>query len=810
MPASPHIAPKSAVASLSDQLWFSCPSCKGELKVPVELADSTGSCPLCGKKVHIPAKCQKYGGGALATSTPTAVSPASADPELDEPERNCFSADLDFSVTVDAVAPKKGFFDLDPPPQPKAKPAAPASGTESKPSFLLDQKAPANPLDVPLRKFAQIEPEASQKAPLNPAPELRSAALLEAEVSKKAAPFAPVKATQPVELPKAAPTKASEPPKDKDLGKTKTLPQEVVGPVQLEQGPLFSPIRKYPPKQRRRGVAKPTEPIPDAVLASPPALPGTGVDGTEPKRVTTEESPNVPEPIEPAPPVVQAPVAPPVVSTPVAPPVVQAPVAPPVVSTPVAPPVVQAPVAPPVAQVPVAPPVAQVPVAPPVVQVPVAAPVVPDPAPPPSVVPVAAKQEKLAQTHNPNSVTSLSVREVACMPIAPAPALNDEWIVVEEPPTATKGPVQPPSLQPPEVTIPVVIGDTDYEPEPGPRRIGGVLIASFTHVPRKSQVLLWARRAALFLLFLSPFVAMSDLYMPYVRQIWAAVEEAKASHLTLAEIQQQTAANRHSSAAQGLRKDAEEALRHEWSKFTASMKAQPSASPPQAHLVAFRASRTEAADSNPEKDWPQLLMRNYGTFIGHTPMDGASSFIIESSDGVHWVATSARLLGPSGGVEPPLPPGKMAAALHRWRAFPPDKPDTFAEISGGRGLNCLVTSDWLAMRLPSNDSVLPVKPLHLRRKALKPGEVVYLVGLPYDDQSGATQHVYRGQVTPSTGALDAGQFAFEVDAAVDFSGFRGAPVLDGESEVVGVLTDRWATGLVGTRAELLVQLIEGK
>ena len=365
-----------------------------------------------------------------------------------------------------------------------------------------------------------------------------------------------------------------------------------------------------------------------------------------------------------------------------------------------------------------------------------------------------------------------------------------------------------PETEPLHDVSPAVIGEQEPSEEHLPLRIGGVVMPRYTLIPRGSQLRLWGRRAAIGLLFLSPLALFSDFYMPHVRRVVEWIDEMKRSRVHLEDIQKQAALNRSSPAAQDFEKDALSALRRKWTQLTTPAPKQ-AAGAASLHPVVFRSSKTDATATSPETDWPQLLLRNYGTFRGHSPMEGASSFLIEAPDGSHWVATSVHLLGPAGGVEPPVPPGKLVTDLDHWRAHLPDKPDTYAEVVGGRRLMTVITADWLAMKLTSSDAVLPVKPLHLRRTLLLPDEPVFLIGLPYDDKSGATQHIYRGQVT-TTSPLDPGQFAFVVQEQVDFSGFRGAPILDAEGEVVGVLTDRMSSLLLGTRSELLSQLMDGK
>ncbi len=359
---------------------------------------------------------------------------------------------------------------------------------------------------------------------------------------------------------------------------------------------------------------------------------------------------------------------------------------------------------------------------------------------------------------------------------------------------------------------PAVIGETDSVPddEVPQKRIGSVVLPKYTVVPRANQLVVWMRRSAIFLLALSPLVWASDLYMPKVWRVVKWLDANRRSRITYADLLVQTQLNRSSPSAQGLRKDATAALEKEWKKFTAFSTSKEAPRPAaQARPAVYRMVRTDFSYHSPASAWPQMLLRNIGTFHGHSSMEGASSFLLEAPNGSHWIATSVHLLGSSGGVEPPLKPGRLAAELDRWRACLPDQPGAYAEAVGGNDLVSIITSDWLAMQLPADHPPLPVVPLKLRRTLLSANEEIYLVGLPYDDNTGVTQQVYRGHLIPSN-QTKPGQFAFVADANVDFTGFRGAPVLDAEGLVVGVMTDHWADLLVGTRGELLAQLMEAK
>ncbi len=861
MPHALHSPPTSPVAALADQLWFSCPSCKGELKVPVALADTTGACPLCGEKVHIPATSETRGsptwqGMEEASVADDAGLPAD-DPEVEGDVPRAFRGDLQFSSgATQPLTSKRGFFDTEV-GLPSSEPPLPKVSLMERPH---PKKAGNDGFATPLRKFS--EPFAAPPPP----------------------PVATPPKAQEMAPPPAAPSPVVE-------AKVESPAIPVVS-WEKESG-LFKPLRKYPPKQRRRSDAL-VEALPVRAPVPVPVVPLPPVPAPVPMPVaeTWVEKPLLPPPV-----VVQAP------PVPVAPPVYVAPEAFKLVEIPAV--VVQAPPALVVSPPPVEPEACVVVEIPSVVvfEEPVTACVEPEPeamAEPASAVVPEPAQEPVMETLSPAAPPRKSIvlraveRSVAlrrqrestnppgwkrisrAQPLPPrqpaAPVIHAGQFAAPEPPVPTREPLprlaEPKVVLAPPVPLPLVrakslaipaapvpareplpkqvvpqvevaatvpmtaiaalaspavaYASPTQEPEQPvhevvpppaeeehlPLRIGGVVIPRYTLIPRGSQLQLWLRRAAVAMLCLLPFVLLSGLYMPYVRRITAWVEEMKRSRISLQDIQQQTTENRNNPSAKGLKKDALAALQQQWTKLTTPEK-KPDTGHGSTRPVVFRSSSADLTTSNPETDWPQILLRNYGVFHGHSPMEGGSSFILEASDGSHWIATSAHLLGASGGVEPPVLPGKLVTDLDHWRAHLPDKPDTFAEVEGGRQLMSLITADWLAMRLSSNDAVLPVKPLRLRRSLLRPDETVYIVGLPYGDRTGAAQHVYQGQVTVTSPA-NPSQFAVLVQAGVDFSGFRGAPILDAEGEVVGVLTDRWSTLLLATRSELLAQLIEGK
>jgi hypothetical protein len=69
--------------------------------------------------------------------------------------------------------------------------------------------------------------------------------------------------------------------------------------------------------------------------------------------------------------------------------------------------------------------------------------------------------------------------------------------------------------------------------------------------------------------------------------------------------------------------------------------------------VSYQAFLDKQLDaSKAPREWPQLVLTNRAEFNGHTPLQGASAFLIKTLDGRTLAATAKHLIGANGGVEP--------------------------------------------------------------------------------------------------------------------------------------------------------------
>lgn len=198
--------------------------------------------------------------------------------------------------------------------------------------------------------------------------------------------------------------------------------------------------------------------------------------------------------------------------------------------------------------------------------------------------------------------------------------------------------------------------------------------------------------------------------------------------------------------------------------------------------------------SKPFKEWPQIVLTNKAKFKGHSGLEGASAFLVKTYDGRTLAATAKHLIGEAGGVEPPIPVAKLNGVIRSWRMHPRTVPDRFIEVEkiGTDGLN-QDNLDWLLLTLKGSPKEMPATALQIRQKPVQVGEKVFLIGCPYAEPK-CKQNVYKGKVIERA---HEDRFAFDLDPPVDLRGFSGAPIIDRDGYLVGVMTvwfDRQMSG----------------
>lgn len=187
----------------------------------------------------------------------------------------------------------------------------------------------------------------------------------------------------------------------------------------------------------------------------------------------------------------------------------------------------------------------------------------------------------------------------------------------------------------------------------------------------------------------------------------------------------------------------------------------------------------------PPNQWPQIVLTNSATFRGHTPLQGASAFLYKAKSGRIYGATVNHLLGENGGVEPTVTRGSLDSVLTSWALFPRTQNASTLSVEG-LALRPKIekNNDWLILRLKNTGYKLPAAPLRFRPTPVAIGERVHLVGVPYSEPAKA-QNVYTGTVTE---VAHGDRFRYSISPTVNISGFSGAPILDENGLVVGVMT----------------------
>jgi len=183
--------------------------------------------------------------------------------------------------------------------------------------------------------------------------------------------------------------------------------------------------------------------------------------------------------------------------------------------------------------------------------------------------------------------------------------------------------------------------------------------------------------------------------------------------------------------------------------------------------------------------WPQLVLTHDAKFRGHSELECATAFLVNLPNGETVAATARHLLGAAGGVSPALKAADIDSRLADWRLHPRSEPELQVAVVGlyGAPARYLSANEWLLLKLKNKgDDDLPAVPLSLREAPAKVGEAIFVVGVRYENEKNR-QEVFPAKVTSTATGLIMGLLR---DRA-DFSGFSGAPVLDADGHVVGMV-----------------------
>lgn len=187
----------------------------------------------------------------------------------------------------------------------------------------------------------------------------------------------------------------------------------------------------------------------------------------------------------------------------------------------------------------------------------------------------------------------------------------------------------------------------------------------------------------------------------------------------------------------------------------------------------------------PQNKWPDVVLTHNSEFRGHSTLQGASAFLIELPGKRVVAATAKHLIGPDGGVEPALRTTEVNDSIVKWNLHTRARPDATVAVTGlfGAPDHYGALDDWLLLDVDKKATKLPASPLKVRYKPLSRGDKVFIVGVRYENDKN-TQEVFSGKVTnPSYGIIEG-----TLDTPANLEGFSGAPILDTDGHIVGLLT----------------------
>jgi hypothetical protein len=174
------------------------------------------------------------------------------------------------------------------------------------------------------------------------------------------------------------------------------------------------------------------------------------------------------------------------------------------------------------------------------------------------------------------------------------------------------------------------------------------------------------------------------------------------------------------------------------------------------------------------QDWPQILLHNKIIFNDGSYELGASATLMRLPNGVVVLGTAKHVLENSD--------LSKFADVRTWMAFSPLDP-TGGVVATRIAFDMahLPSLDALVLCPKSQYESWPINVLPVRQEPLEPGDTVYLVGVPFKDDS--RQRVFKGTVIEP---LQDSEWQYDVDGTFVTTGLSGAPVIDSSGRIAAV------------------------
>jgi hypothetical protein len=180
----------------------------------------------------------------------------------------------------------------------------------------------------------------------------------------------------------------------------------------------------------------------------------------------------------------------------------------------------------------------------------------------------------------------------------------------------------------------------------------------------------------------------------------------------------------------------------------------------------------------------QVLLTNSADFKGHTSLYGASAFLVEHKNKTYAV-TAKHLIGEQGEVRPEIQPAELGSSILNWKMFPrvPLNEPRDTVIIGKEQMNYDELSTDILM-LPVENNQFDILRLKANFNLPERGDDLFIIGCPYSEGD-CKQNIYDvvfESYNPGTAAL-----IVTSSKKIEINGFSGAPLLDIQGNVVGVI-----------------------
>jgi len=181
----------------------------------------------------------------------------------------------------------------------------------------------------------------------------------------------------------------------------------------------------------------------------------------------------------------------------------------------------------------------------------------------------------------------------------------------------------------------------------------------------------------------------------------------------------------------------------------------------------------------------QILLTNSAEFKEHTALYGASSFLVKYKN-TNYALTAKHLIGENGGVEPELNPKEVNDFMISWDMFPRvpvnELTDTIS-ISNEEVNRDNFDKDILILPLKKRESnILILEPCF---DLPKQGDKLYVIGCPYSEPD-CKQNIYEVKYDSYDNKLSG--LICIMKNKLEIAGFSGAPLVNSDGNVVGVVT----------------------